>query len=157
MRFIMGQLKCTECGQIFDDNLKECSNCGCPASECENVVVVDNVSTKGLLKTDWANKVYECGVLYWNTLTKRYFQFSGRASRLEYWNFVIINVWVILTTWGFGIFVILIPTLAVSVRRLHDIGKSGLWILVPWFSFFFQFKKSDVENNEYGTPSIINL
>ncbi len=29
----MTQFKCTECGQIFDGNLKECPNCGCPASE----------------------------------------------------------------------------------------------------------------------------
>ena len=30
----MAQLKCTECGQIFDGNLADCPNCGCPASEC---------------------------------------------------------------------------------------------------------------------------
>lgn len=30
-------LKCTECGQIFNDGLNECPNCGCPASECEKV------------------------------------------------------------------------------------------------------------------------
>ena len=28
-------LKCTECGQVFDDRLNECPNCACPASECE--------------------------------------------------------------------------------------------------------------------------
>ena len=31
----MTQFKCTECGQIFDGNLNDCPNCGCPASECE--------------------------------------------------------------------------------------------------------------------------
>lgn len=30
-------LKCIECGQIFNDGLNECPNCGCPASECEKV------------------------------------------------------------------------------------------------------------------------
>ncbi len=30
----MAQLKCTECGQIFDGNLNECPNCGCPSNEC---------------------------------------------------------------------------------------------------------------------------
>ena len=30
-------LKCTECGQVFDDKLNECPNCACPASECEKV------------------------------------------------------------------------------------------------------------------------
>lgn len=175
----MGKIKCTECGQIFDKSLNECPNCGCPASVCENVVEVDNITedsentcptnrcdnvmtsnnitVNDLLNTDWANKVYECGVLYWNTLKKRYFNFSGRASRLEYWNFVIISLWVIATSWGLGVFIVVIPLLAVSVRRFHDINRSGWWILVPWISIFFQFKKSDVGNNDYGTPSKIKL
>lgn len=33
----MAQIKCTECGQIFDENLKQCPNCGCPASECKPI------------------------------------------------------------------------------------------------------------------------
>ncbi len=33
----MAQFKCTECGQIFDGNLDECPNCGCPASECKPI------------------------------------------------------------------------------------------------------------------------
>lgn len=31
----MAQFKCTECGQIFDGNLDECPNCGCPVDECK--------------------------------------------------------------------------------------------------------------------------
>lgn len=186
----MGRIKCTECGQIFDKTLNECPNCGCPASECENVVEADNITedsentcptdnvmmsnnitVNDLLNTDWANKVYECGVLYWNTLKKRYFNFSGRASRLEYWNFVIISFWVIATTKWLGgteifassiltlitLLVLLIPFFAVSVRRMHDINRSGWWIFVPWASVFFQFKKSDKESNRYGEPSTITI
>lgn len=153
----MSKLKCNECGQIFDSNQSICPNCGCPASECESMAEADNATVNDLLKTDWADKVYRCGVLYWNTLTRKYFQFNGRASRLEYWTFIIINFWVIATTWGLGTFVVLIPTLAVSVRRLHDINKSGWWVLVPWASVFFQFKKSDAGNNNYGTPSKVSI
>ena len=149
--------KCSECGQTFDGNLKECPNCACPASECENVAEADNATVNGLLKTDWANKVYECGALYWDTLTNRFCQFSGRASRLEYWNFVIISFWIMLTSSGIGAILIVIPALAVGVRRFHDINRSGWWILVPWVSFFFQFKKSDEGVNEYGVPSTIKL
>ena len=79
---------------------------------------------------------------------KNYAVFSGRARRKEYWMFVLFNiifsiVAVILDNIlgtaiegiGYGLFYILyclavlIPGLAVSVRRLHDIGKSG------WFLF----------------------
>ncbi len=175
----MKKLKCSECGHIFEDSLNDCPNCGCPASECEKIVEAENIVEKSndtyvtnecrnvvedrvftvndLLNTDWANKVYECGVLYWNTLKKRYFDFSGRASRLEYWNFVIISLWVTVTSWGFGGIIVVIPLLAVSVRRMHDINRSGWWIIMPWISIFFQFKKSDVGNNDYGTPSKIKL
>lgn len=42
--------------------------------------------------------------------------------------------------------------LSVSVRRMHDAGKSGWWVLVPFASFFLLFKKSDEEWNIYGEP-----
>ncbi len=74
---------------------------------------------------------------------KQYADFNGRARRTEFWMFVLFNVivTVILTTidtmlgtygalsgiYGLAIF---IPGLAVSVRRLHDTGKSGWMILV---------------------------
>ncbi|MBR2234220.1 MAG: DUF805 domain-containing protein [Prevotella sp.] len=108
-------------------------------------------------KTDWANKIYECGALFWETLTQRYFDFSGRASRLEYWSFILISLWFIATSWGLGVVVVFIPALAVTVRRLHDINRSGWWIFVPWVSFFFQFKKSDEGVNDYGAPYNMNI
>jgi len=57
-----------------------------------------------------------------------YFTFSGRATRAEYW-------WWMLFTTLFGLIpfaslVVLIPSLAVSVRRLHDINRSGWWLLL---------------------------
>jgi uncharacterized membrane protein YhaH (DUF805 family) len=79
---------------------------------------------------------------------KNYAVFSGRARRKEYWMFLLFNIIfliaamiidnVIGTTFGglsYGLFyciyslIVLIPGLAVGVRRLHDVGKSG------WFMF----------------------
>ena len=83
------------------------------------------------------------------TVLKKYAVFSGRARRKEYWMFVLFNIIfsiaaIILDNLlgtasnelGYGIIyglyslAILIPTLAVAVRRLHDIGKSGWWIFI---------------------------
>lgn len=153
----MGKLKCTECGQIFEEGLKECPNCACPASECEKVAESNTIAADALSKTDWANNVYECGVLFWNTLTKRYFQFNGRASRLEYWNFVIVSMLMLVSSSGIGGVLLFIPLLAVSVRRFHDINRSDWWILVLWASFFFQFKKSDEGVNDYGVPFHVSI
>ena len=44
--------------------------------------------------------------------------------------------------------------LSVSVRRMHDVGKSGWWVLVPFASFFLLFKKGDEEWNIYGEPPV---
>jgi uncharacterized membrane protein YhaH (DUF805 family) len=81
---------------------------------------------------------------------KKYAVFSGRSRRMEYWYFVLFNIIVsivlgaidglLLGTLDSGMGVgllsgiyslaVLIPTLAVTVRRLHDIDRSGWWILI---------------------------
>jgi uncharacterized membrane protein YhaH (DUF805 family) len=82
---------------------------------------------------------------------KRYAQFSGRSRRKEYWMFTLINIIISLAIYAVsfatlshstvvsGILVVvffiysllvLVPGLAVAVRRLHDIGKSGWMLLI---------------------------
>ena len=80
---------------------------------------------------------------------KKYATFEGRARRKEYWFFALFNFLAILIL-GFidgmagtfsqeaemGLFsgvywlAIILPSIAVGVRRLHDIGKSGWWLLI---------------------------
>ena len=70
----------------------------------------------------------------------RYFDFGGRASRSEYWWFQLFLILIGVALMPLGDFadfvgaliglLLLIPGLAVSVRRLHDTGKSGLWLLI---------------------------
>jgi len=80
---------------------------------------------------------------------KQYADFGGRARRKEYWMFVLFNVIFAIVAMGldnllgisfgdipygpiyalYGL-AVFIPGLAVVVRRLHDIGKSGWWILI---------------------------
>jgi uncharacterized membrane protein YhaH (DUF805 family) len=80
-----------------------------------------------------------------NSLTKNYASFSGRASRTEFWYFVIFIIigyiigfsLVFLSYklfWLLAIFMIaiIIPALAVTARRLHDINKTGWLQLLPW-------------------------
>ena len=82
---------------------------------------------------------------------KQYFDFSGRARRKEYWMFFLFNLLVSIalaisdamlgtldTESGWGLLgalyaiAVLIPGLAVSVRRLHDRDKSGWWLLLAF-------------------------
>ena len=71
-----------------------------------------------------------------------YFDFSGRSSRSEYWWFLlfvmVVNLVVSILDTTNGLIVILvylgllIPMLSVQVRRLHDINRSGWWILIAF-------------------------
>lgn len=76
-------------------------------------------------------------------LTKKYFQFSGRARRKEYWLFylftmVVSTVFAILGKFSFPLLTwvptvfLTIPCLAVCVRRLHDTNRSGWWYLISF-------------------------
>ena len=63
---------------------------------------------------------------------KHYADFSGRARRSEYWYMVLWNmifgiVPVVNILWWLAT---LIPFLALVVRRLHDVGRNGAWILI---------------------------
>lgn len=55
------------------------------------------------------------------------------------------------------ILIVSLHGLSVSVRRMHDVGKSGWWVLVPFANFFLLFKKSDEEWNIYGEPPVDDI
>jgi hypothetical protein len=63
--------------------------------------------------------------------------------------------------WGFFALILMLIVslhgLSVSVRRMHDVGKSGWWVLVPFASFFLLFKKGDEEWNIYGEPPVDDI
>ena len=79
----------------------------------------------------------------WYTgVLKKYALFTGRARRKEYWIYTLINLLILaalaFTEARLGIFgpsliynlAVLVPSLAVSVRRLHDTDRSGWWMLL---------------------------
>ena len=93
---------------------------------------------------------------------KKYAQFSGRARRKEYWMFVLFHV-LIAGAFGFldglasgpgaaTIFAnvyqlaVLVPSLAAGVRRMHDTGHSGWWLLVPLVSLVLAVRDGDGDN-----------
>ncbi|WP_435921952.1 DUF805 domain-containing protein [Paenibacillus sp. DYY-L-2] len=101
---------------------------------------------------------------------QNYVGFSGRARRKEYWMFVLFNfiagiilgiIEAIIGLPGIlsGLYslAILIPSLAVVFRRLHDTGKSGWWILISLVPIagsiillVFMCLDSDPGTNKYG-------
>ena len=103
--------------------------------------------------------------------TKKYAVFSGRASRSEFWNHVLFLIVLSLiggvihpavsTLVALGL---LLPSICVQVRRLHDIGKSGwfYWIiLIPIVGgivlLVWNCKKGTEGENDYGSDPLPNL
>lgn len=115
---------------------------------------------------------------YLDTITKRFAKFDGRARRSEYWYFGLFNFLTVMAMSfmvgllgiihsylgiiGFGLMYLLIlgvaiPQLALTVRRLHDTGKSGWWLLIGIIPlvgaivlFVFYCTEGDIGNNLYG-------
>lgn len=93
------------------------------------------------------------------------FSFDGRIRRRSYWiqYFIcsmIIGILSAATENGFEagglilFFIIFIPVywvlLAASAKRCHDLGHSGWWMLIPFYSLWMAFQNSEPGDNEYG-------
>ncbi len=107
---------------------------------------------------------------------KNYAGFSGRARRKEYWMFTLFNMIFVIVAmildnvlgiaiegmgygpiYGLYFLAIIIPGLAVTVRRLHDVGKSGwmyLIIFIPIIGVIWLLvllaTDSNLGENQYG-------
>jgi len=101
---------------------------------------------------------------------KQYAVFTGRARRQEYWMFILFNLIIVFaisfveglvfdttiigSLYSLAVF---IPSLAVGTRRLHDMGRTGWWLLIgiiPIIGFlvlvYFMVQASQEGDNEYG-------
>ncbi|MCC5914950.1 MAG: DUF805 domain-containing protein [Balneolaceae bacterium] len=102
---------------------------------------------------------------------QKFLVFEGRSRRKEYWTFVLVNFVISLILGGSGglfgtgmatlsglfSLIILIPSITVGVRRLHDTGKSGLWLLIGLIPviglivlIIFMVQDSEPGSNQYG-------
>jgi uncharacterized membrane protein YhaH (DUF805 family) len=113
---------------------------------------------------------------YKKVVFENYSNFKGRARRSEYWYFALMNIIILIVAavldnvlgLTFGVLpygylyvafalAVFIPGLAVAVRRLHDVGKSGWFyfiVLIPligaiWLLVLF-FTEGDHGENQYG-------
>ena len=96
---------------------------------------------------------------------QKYIVFEGRARRQEYWMFMLVNfiISLILAALSFGVLetvyglAVFLPSLGVSFRRLHDTGRSGLWLLLGLIPIigalvllYFFAQDSTPGTNQYG-------
>jgi|TARA_B110000444_G_scaffold113060_1_gene106677 uncharacterized membrane protein YhaH (DUF805 family) len=111
------------------------------------------------------------------TCFNKYATFSGRASRSEYWFFILFGILGGIVTLIIDVMILdysieseytpinlifslilIIPSIAVACRRLHDVNKSGWWQLI-WLTIIggillliWYFKEGEKRKNRFGTP-----
>ena len=100
---------------------------------------------------------------YYLKVLKQYAVFEGRARRSEYWYFTLFNSIIgfvlglvgefsgsIIST-GLYQLAVFIPSIAVGVRRLHDVNKSGWFLLIPIYNLILLVSEGDRGDNYYGS------
>lgn len=178
-------IKCEACGKLLSPNAVMCPHCGCPTSggygkmhESENTRRRRGRTT---LNQGWQEMNLNSKMSFGEAIAQcfsKYATFSGRARRSEYWYFALFSggislLWSVLAAvmisvdvvFGtiFYVFYVLytlalfLPSLAVMVRRLHDVGKSGgnvFWSFLPIIGTIILLvlfvRDSDPHDNEYG-------
>lgn len=108
---------------------------------------------------------------------KKTFDFSSRAPRMEFWSFTVFTIVIGMVTQRFldphffpanewepitnlSSLILLVPSISVAVRRLHDVNKSGWWLLIaltvigiPYLIYLYCLKGT-LDPNKYGDPVI---
>ncbi len=103
---------------------------------------------------------------YYLAVLKKYTVFNGRARRKEYWYFVLLNTLIVFVLGiiedilgiaphigesvlgGIFYLAVLIPTIAVGVRRMHDVNMSGWYLLIPIYNFILAVTEGTAGDNE---------
>lgn len=105
------------------------------------------------------------------TVLKKYVDFNGRARRSEYWYFVLFSMIIstALTVVDSLIgtpsvlssiysLVVLLPSIAVGIRRMHDVNKSGWYMLIPIYNLILACSEGTQGENQYGPdPKLVEL
>jgi len=99
---------------------------------------------------------------YYLKVLQNYASFNGRARRSEYWYFFLFNLIIAVVLGVIGgmmgtrllsnvySLAVLLPGIGVAIRRMHDVGKSGWYCLIPIYNIILACTEGNVGPNEYG-------
>ncbi|MGE7994192.1 DUF805 domain-containing protein [Pseudomonas sp. NPDC089554] len=143
---------CRACAKEIHQTASSCPGCG--ATQLATDVGTTNAALSHTPIT-FGNVFFE--------VMKKYATFQGRARRKEYWLFLLVST---LISFFIGFveglvgapqflsslfsLVVLLPGIAVAVRRLHDSNHSGWWLLVPIVNLIFMIQEGTSGANRFG-------
>ncbi len=94
---------------------------------------------------------------------KKYATFNGRAKRSEYWLFYLFYLIIYVAAsiidasqntslnTSLAVLLFFIPMLAVGCRRMHDVDKSGWFILIPFYNIVLLATEGTPSDNRFGS------
>lgn len=162
---------CSHCGQPLEPGARFCTHCGQATIITSVPIVTDRIGSLGLIDN------------FKMCMTKKYWSVQGRATRGEYWKFqlLLVALWVLIGgpclfaaimlgdmvghDLSMGLLFLLLvvlfiafipPNLCCEIRRFHDAGFSGWWLLLNFIPggsmvcFIFTLLPSQLGPNEYG-------
>ena len=163
-------MNCRMCGELLDDKAKFCTVCGAKQKKDEISVETTILNPVHSRADDCVHEGHVVGssesVSFMEAIKLyflRYTDFKGRSRRSEYW-WASLGIGIlgsVISTvipdlaWIWSL-VTLVPSLAISVRRLHDIGRSGWWYLINCIPlagqiiFLIWACKDSTEDNIWG-------
>ena len=89
---------------------------------------------------------------------RNYVNFKGRASRAQYWWWTLFSVIINFALPSDGgldsiaSLVILLPTIAITIRRMHDTDHVGWWMLFPIVNIVLSLRRGTSNENRFGPP-----
>jgi len=169
---------CKKCGTKVEGVFDACWKCGISIDGIQHEKFsreVDAAGQSSVSEAAIAGRAESTYSFSYIEVLSKYVVFDGRAPRAEFWMFILINIVIGLglslvdgmagtvTESGHGVlscifsFAVWLPSLAVTVRRLHDTGRSGVWLLICVVPFLgailllvFIAQDGDPTDNQYG-------
>ena len=148
---------CPKCGKENSNDAKFCGSCGSSIADLNLHNPVAGRTPEAENQMTISKSISTC--------MSKYADFNGRASRSEYWWFYLFTI---IFSWGslmvdrsgilsgFVNIALLLPTFAVTARRLHDTNRSGWWVLIAFTIvgliplIIWLANKGDNHSNKYG-------
>ena len=159
---------CENCGRNLASDAMFCTTCGAQGGRVAAAATLGAV--RGYPQSAMYTAPNEMGFgAAIRSSMRKYAKFQGRASKAEFWYFYMfvaligliflllpspdpIPAWLLILNIIITLIVIVLalPELAVSVRRMHDVGKSGWYCLIPFYFLVLAGKPSQPGVNKYG-------
>lgn len=153
-------MTCKNCGKEIKEGIMFCPECG---NKIENDIST-NINPQQNINPQYQSNnnvwFYFTDVIkkFWNLVT------TGRCRRAEFWGFnlfyfVAIFIGILIDSFiffGFGnvtdyiSYILFLPAWYVTIRRMHDVGKSGWFSIIPIYGLILCFFDSEKGTNKYG-------